>query len=56
MRPKQEMDSAESSTVYRRRYKQLRASCTFCRWHQNENALRKAKRGTRKLNKTRRGR
>jgi hypothetical protein len=56
MRPKQELDSTESSTVYRRRFKQLRASCNFCRWHQHENAPRKAKRGTRKLNKTRRGR
>ena len=56
MRPKQELDSTENCTVYRRRYKQLRASCTFCRWHQKDNASRRAKRGTRKPNKTRRGR
>lgn len=56
MRPKEELDSTENGTVRRRRYKQLQASCPFCRWHQTENAPRKAKRGTRKLNKTRRGR
>ena len=54
MRPKQELDTTDSRTVYRRRYKQLRASCTFCCWHHNENAPRKAKHGTRKQNKVRR--
>jgi hypothetical protein len=56
MRPKQDLDTTDSSTVYRRRYKQLRASCAFCRWHQKDNASRRAKHGTRKMNKIRRGR
>lgn len=55
MKPKEELASTANSTVYRRRYKQFKASCTYCRWHQNENAPRKAKHGTRKWNKIRRG-
>lgn len=52
MRPKQELDTTDSRTVYRRRYKQLRAFCTFCSWLQNENVPRKGKRDTRKPNET----
>ena len=43
MRPKQELDITSNSTVYRRRWKQLRASCSYCKWHRVENASRHPK-------------
>lgn len=54
-RPKEELDATENRTVYRRRYKQLRAKCSYCKWHRNENATEHARRGHRKRNKIRRG-
>jgi len=52
MGKKQEMDETESRTVYRRCYKEVvtrkQGGCSYCRWHRNENAPRKARRGHRK--------
>ena len=55
MRPKEELDSTENPTVYRRLYKQLRANCAWCAWHKVENANRLPRHGHRKQNKIRRG-
>ena len=38
MRAKEELESTTNKKVYRRRYKELNASCSFCKWHKNENA------------------
>lgn len=50
-RPKDELDTTSSRTVYRRLYKRLKAKCARCPWHRHENEGRKPKHGTRKRNK-----
>ena len=55
MRRKVELDSTNLSSVYRRRYKQLQAKCSYCPWHKKENAGRKPRHGVRKRNKISRG-
>ena len=54
MRPKEELDNTDNRAVYRRRWKQLRAKCSYCPWHKAENIGRWPKHGVRKRNKTRR--
>lgn len=56
MRPKDELDNTDNPSVYRRRYKQLQAKCSYCPWHRKENAIRRAKHGVRKQTKIRRRR
>ena len=50
-RPKDELDTTSSRTVYRRLYKRLKAKCARCPWHRHENEGRRPKYGTRKRNK-----
>jgi hypothetical protein len=38
MRPKEEEDTTTNRYVYNRRYKENNASCSYCKWHRNENA------------------
>ena len=51
MRPKEEEDTTTNSSVYRKRYKELHAGCSYCKWHRGENATHTDRR--RKRNKTR---
>lgn len=48
MHAKEELETTTNKTVYRRRYKELYAGCSYCKWHKNENASRKPKHGVRK--------
>jgi len=50
-RPKDELDTTSSRTVYRRLYKRFKAKCARCPWHRHENEGRRPKHGTRKRNK-----
>jgi hypothetical protein len=54
MRPKEEMGTTGNSTVHRRRYKQLRAKCSYCPWHRKENEGRRPRHGARKRRMIRR--
>lgn len=38
MTPKEEQDNTTNRYVYNRRYKQLNAGCSYCKWHRVENA------------------
>lgn len=55
MRSKDELDITTNRRVYKRRYKEYIAHkvglCTYCKWHQRENASRKPRHGHRKMNK-----
>ena len=48
MKAKVELETTTNKTVYKRRYKELNASCSYCPWHKNENEGHRPKHGVRK--------